>query len=146
VNAICRRRTATTAGYETRVSADRRFGTRRWFEGKTHKRNFDAVTTAPTRFIALTQGHNDHTGGVARFREPETLLIAQANKARACTCARRSVGVTERGSLSSQRRAVRRSRCSAAAARVSTAQEWLEETPRLGAILFERLSEPALPD
>ncbi len=49
-----------------------------WFEAKTHRRNFDAVSTASTRFIILTQSHTDHIGGVATFREPETRLIAQA--------------------------------------------------------------------
>src|SRR5690242_14039141 len=48
-----------------------------WFEGATHKRNFDTVSDAPTRYIVLTQSHNDHTGGVALFREPGTLLVAQ---------------------------------------------------------------------
>jgi alkyl sulfatase BDS1-like metallo-beta-lactamase superfamily hydrolase len=52
-----------------------------WFEGKAHKRNFDAVSDAPTRYNVLTQSHNDHTGGVGRFREPGTLLLAQANNA-----------------------------------------------------------------
>ena len=50
-----------------------------WFEAKTHKRNYDAVTTAPTRYIVLTQSHTDHIGGVDTFREPATQLIAQAN-------------------------------------------------------------------
>ena len=34
-----------------------------WFEARTHKRNYDAVTTAPTRYIVLTQSHTDHIGG-----------------------------------------------------------------------------------
>jgi glyoxylase-like metal-dependent hydrolase (beta-lactamase superfamily II) len=50
-----------------------------WFEAGTHKRNYDAVTTAPTRYIILTQSHTDHIGGVDTFREPATQLIAQAN-------------------------------------------------------------------
>jgi glyoxylase-like metal-dependent hydrolase (beta-lactamase superfamily II) len=50
-----------------------------WFEARTHKRNYDAVTMAPTRYIVLTQSHTDHIGGIDRFREDETLLIAQAN-------------------------------------------------------------------
>jgi len=50
-----------------------------WFEARTHKRNYDAVTTASTRFIVLTQSHTDHIGGVDTFREPGTQLIAQAN-------------------------------------------------------------------
>jgi len=50
-----------------------------WFEARTHKRNFDRVTTAPTRYIILTQSHTDHIGGVDTFREAGTQLIAQAN-------------------------------------------------------------------
>jgi glyoxylase-like metal-dependent hydrolase (beta-lactamase superfamily II) len=50
-----------------------------WFEARTHKRNFDAVTDTPTRYIVLTQSHTDHIGGVPTFREPGTELVAQAN-------------------------------------------------------------------
>ena len=50
-----------------------------WFEAATHKRNFDAVSTAPTRYIILTQSHTDHIGGVDTFREEGTQLIAQQN-------------------------------------------------------------------
>jgi alkyl sulfatase BDS1-like metallo-beta-lactamase superfamily hydrolase len=50
-----------------------------WFEARTHKRNYDAVTTAPTRYIVLTQSHTDHIGGIDRFREDGTLLVAQSN-------------------------------------------------------------------
>lgn len=50
-----------------------------WFEGRTHKRNYDAVTTAPTRYIVLTQSHTDHIGGIDRFREDGTVLVAQSN-------------------------------------------------------------------
>ena len=50
-----------------------------WFEARTHKRNYDAITTAPTRYIILTQSHTDHIGGVDTFREDGTQLIAQAN-------------------------------------------------------------------
>ena len=53
------------------------------FEAITHKRLFDTVCDLPTSHILVTQGHVDHVGGVARFREPGTLLIAQANN-RAC--------------------------------------------------------------
>lgn len=52
-----------------------------WFESKVHKRNFDAVSTAPTRYILLTQSHTDHVGGVGLFREEGTELVAQANNA-----------------------------------------------------------------
>jgi alkyl sulfatase BDS1-like metallo-beta-lactamase superfamily hydrolase len=50
-----------------------------WFEARTHKRNYDAVTTAPTRYIVLTQSHTDHIGGVDTFRETGAELIAQQN-------------------------------------------------------------------
>jgi glyoxylase-like metal-dependent hydrolase (beta-lactamase superfamily II) len=50
-----------------------------WFEARTHKRNYDAVTDAPTRYIVLTQSHTDHIGGVDTFREEGTELIAQSN-------------------------------------------------------------------
>jgi glyoxylase-like metal-dependent hydrolase (beta-lactamase superfamily II) len=50
-----------------------------WFEAKVHKRNYDAVTTAPTRYILLTQSHTDHIGGIDVFREESTSLIAQSN-------------------------------------------------------------------
>jgi alkyl sulfatase BDS1-like metallo-beta-lactamase superfamily hydrolase len=50
-----------------------------WFEARTHKRNYDAVSTEPTAFIILTQSHTDHIGGVDTFREPGTSLIAQEN-------------------------------------------------------------------
>jgi len=51
------------------------------FEAPVHKKVFDAVCPGPTPYILLTQGHVDHVGGVAQFREPETQLIAQANNA-----------------------------------------------------------------
>lgn len=51
------------------------------FETPVHKRAFDAVTPGPTPYIILTQGHVDHVGGVAQFREPGTRLIAQKNNA-----------------------------------------------------------------
>lgn len=49
------------------------------FEAPVHKRVFDAVCAGPTPYIVLTQGHVDHVGGVALFREPGTKLIAQRN-------------------------------------------------------------------
>ncbi|MBP7615579.1 MAG: MBL fold metallo-hydrolase [Steroidobacteraceae bacterium] len=47
------------------------------FEALTHKRLFDAECAGPTPYIVLTQGHVDHVGGVALFREPATQVIAQ---------------------------------------------------------------------
>jgi len=51
------------------------------FEALTHKRLFDAICPGPTPFIILTQGHVDHVGGVAHFRETNTVVIAQQNNA-----------------------------------------------------------------
>lgn len=51
------------------------------FEALTHKKIFDAECAGPTPYIVLTQGHVDHVGGVALFREPGTQLIAQRNLA-----------------------------------------------------------------
>ena len=49
------------------------------FEAPIHKRYFDAVDASPLRYVVLTQGHVDHVGGVDHFREPGTLVVAQAN-------------------------------------------------------------------
>jgi alkyl sulfatase BDS1-like metallo-beta-lactamase superfamily hydrolase len=69
-----------SSAYLVTTAADRIVvNTGMWFEARTHKRNFDAVTTAPTRHIILTQSHTDHIGGVDTFREDGTELIAQAN-------------------------------------------------------------------
>ena len=51
------------------------------FEALTHKRLFDPICAGPTPYIVLTQGHVDHVGGVAHFREPATQLVAQQNLA-----------------------------------------------------------------
>lgn len=48
------------------------------FEAPVHRRNFDAVSTAPVRYILLTQGHTDHVGGVEVFRDEGTDIVAQA--------------------------------------------------------------------
>ena len=51
------------------------------FEAPIHKKNFDAISTAPTRYIVLTQGHVDHVGGVDFFREEGTQVVATAGNA-----------------------------------------------------------------
>jgi glyoxylase-like metal-dependent hydrolase (beta-lactamase superfamily II) len=47
------------------------------FEAIHHRRVFDAVCPGPTPYIVTTQAHVDHVSGVARFREPETVYVAQ---------------------------------------------------------------------
>jgi alkyl sulfatase BDS1-like metallo-beta-lactamase superfamily hydrolase len=49
------------------------------FEAPVHKAYFDSVDRSPLKYIVLTQGHVDHVGGVDHFREPGTLVVAQAN-------------------------------------------------------------------
>ena len=46
------------------------------FEAPVHKAYFDSVARGPVRYVVLTQGHVDHTGGVACFREPGTEVVA----------------------------------------------------------------------
>jgi alkyl sulfatase BDS1-like metallo-beta-lactamase superfamily hydrolase len=48
------------------------------FETPVHRRNFDAISSAPVRFILLTQGHVDHVGGIDQYLEAGTEVIAQA--------------------------------------------------------------------
>jgi len=50
-------------------------------EAPIHKRNFEAISDAPLRYIVLTQGHVDHVGGVDHLREPGTEVVAQAGNA-----------------------------------------------------------------
>ena len=49
------------------------------YEAVHHKRVFDAICSGPTTHILTTQAHVDHVGGVALFRDPETIYIAQQN-------------------------------------------------------------------
>lgn len=49
------------------------------YEAPHHKKLFDAVCPGPTTHIITTQAHVDHVGGVALFREDDTVYIAQAN-------------------------------------------------------------------
>lgn len=49
------------------------------FEAGVHRANFDAVDTAPVRYILITQGHYDHVGGIDTLRDDDTKVVAQAN-------------------------------------------------------------------
>jgi len=49
------------------------------FEGPVHRANFDAVDSAPVRYVIFTQGHVDHVGGLDSVRDPDTKVVAQAN-------------------------------------------------------------------
>lgn len=42
-----------------------------------HKQLLQAQDDGPIRYIILTHGHGDHTGGIAAWREPQTRVIAQ---------------------------------------------------------------------
>src|SRR5579862_3208850 len=44
-----------------------------------HVRLLKQVSRAPVRYIILTHGHGDHTGGVGLWKEPGTRIIAQKN-------------------------------------------------------------------
>jgi alkyl sulfatase BDS1-like metallo-beta-lactamase superfamily hydrolase len=45
-----------------------------------HVKLLKARSTAPVKYIILTHGHGDHTGGVALWKEPGTQVIAQKNQ------------------------------------------------------------------
>jgi alkyl sulfatase BDS1-like metallo-beta-lactamase superfamily hydrolase len=49
------------------------------FEAPVHKAWFDEIDRGPLRYVVFTQGHVDHVGGTDAFREPGTLVVAQAN-------------------------------------------------------------------
>lgn len=49
------------------------------FESPVHRANFDAVDSAPVRYIIVTQGHYDHVGGIDTLRDADTIVVAQAN-------------------------------------------------------------------
>jgi alkyl sulfatase BDS1-like metallo-beta-lactamase superfamily hydrolase len=73
----------TTASYLVVTDAGRLIvNTGMGFEAPHHKSLFDAVFDGPTPYIVTTQGHVDHVGGVAHFREPGTRYVAQANNPR----------------------------------------------------------------
>jgi alkyl sulfatase BDS1-like metallo-beta-lactamase superfamily hydrolase len=45
-----------------------------------HVKLLKARSAAPVKYIILTHGHGDHTGGVALWKEPGTQVIAQRNQ------------------------------------------------------------------
>lgn len=49
------------------------------FSAPKHKQLLTAVSAAPVRYIILTHGHGDHTGGVALWRSVGTEVVAQQN-------------------------------------------------------------------
>jgi len=74
------RSAGTSASYLLATGAGRVIvNTGMGFEAPHHKRVFDAICPGPTPYIVTTQGHVDHVGGVALFREPDTRYVAQAN-------------------------------------------------------------------
>lgn len=44
-----------------------------------HVKLLKAVSAAPIKYIILTHGHGDHTGGISLWKEPQTRIIAQKN-------------------------------------------------------------------
>jgi glyoxylase-like metal-dependent hydrolase (beta-lactamase superfamily II) len=48
-------------------------------EGPIHRVKFDRVSTAPVRYIVLTQAHVDIVGGVAAFKGPAAEVVAHRN-------------------------------------------------------------------
>jgi glyoxylase-like metal-dependent hydrolase (beta-lactamase superfamily II) len=49
------------------------------WEAPHHRHLFNAICAGPTPYLITTQGHVDHVGGVALFREPGTRYVAQAH-------------------------------------------------------------------
>ena len=45
-----------------------------------HVKLLKARSSAPVKYIILTHGHGDHTGGVALWKAPDTQVIAQKNQ------------------------------------------------------------------
>lgn len=48
------------------------------YEAPHHRKLFDDVSPGSTRYIIATQGHSDHVGGVASFREPGATYVANS--------------------------------------------------------------------
>lgn len=49
------------------------------FNSTLHKRLLTAENAGPIKYIILTHGHGDHTGGVPAWKQPGTQIIAQKN-------------------------------------------------------------------
>lgn len=46
---------------------------------RTHKKLLEAINSGPIKYIILTHGHQDHTGGIPLWKQPGTQIIAQRN-------------------------------------------------------------------
>jgi alkyl sulfatase BDS1-like metallo-beta-lactamase superfamily hydrolase len=46
---------------------------------RTHKKLLEAVDSGPIKYIILTHGHGDHTGGISLWKQAGTQIIAQRN-------------------------------------------------------------------
>jgi len=80
INGFIYRSGGTSASYLLVTSAGRVIvNTGMGFEAPHHKRVFDAICPGPTPYVITTQGHVDHVGGVAVFREAGTRYVAQAS-------------------------------------------------------------------
>lgn len=77
------RSAGTTASYAIDAGGERVIvNTGMGFEAPHHHRLFADLDLGPTNWIITTQGHVDHVGGVARFREPDTRYVAHRNNPR----------------------------------------------------------------
>lgn len=77
------RSAGTTASYVIDAGGERVVvNTGMGFEAPHHKALFDALDLGPTSWIITTQGHVDHVGGVAQFRDQGTRYVAHENNPR----------------------------------------------------------------